>query len=468
MKPYYWLTATLLIAITSCGKVSEKPDEETTDNTFLVTPTGTLGTPADIASNADNVYITGSTYGPAGTTVNFGDVSLRLGGGSDAFIARYDRKGVAIWAKILGGLSDEWGYATAVDKSGNVYVAGSFNNTAVIDGITLTAKLIDTHLGRNQFDMFLVKYDKDGNQLWLKQVSGAGYERPVGIAIDNNGKILVTGYFDSSIAFETTGTTTTAGPAFFITSFNADGSLNWNKIQGEGKNGTIQPKSIKVTSKGNIIVYGAFSGTKKLGTTMYTSGDSDIFLMKLNAQGDITWERTFGWSTTEANGLAVDDDESTYLAGDYKSMLKIGNITLSGDNVRNGFLASYDKDGIVLWANKINDDAAQTTESALDLSCYNNKIYLSGFYGGKLTLGNTTLTTMGGVLQGFIVAYNPDGSVVQAQNLASRSVIPSKFQIDNSGNAALYGTFSGTFTLDNKDYTPLGNNTVFLAVYKAE
>jgi hypothetical protein len=100
----------------------------------------------------------------------------------------------ADWAANYGGLAGANAYtrATAVDASGNVYLAGYF------DGATFTLGSVTlTKIGGS--DAFVAKLDASGTVLWAKNFGGSGaYAYGQGIAVDNSGNVYLGGSFESA------------------------------------------------------------------------------------------------------------------------------------------------------------------------------------------------------------------------------------------------------------------------------
>src|SRR5207247_11049724 len=146
-----------------------------------------------IAADASgNVYVTG-TYSSA--TAAFGSVSLTTAnaGSGDIFVANYNTAGTVLWAKRAGGTDYEEGDAIAVDASGNVYVAGGLSSASVTFGsTTLTNYLPGTE------DVFVVKYDTNGNVLWARRAGGDDFDTALGLAVDAGGNVYLTGYYYST------------------------------------------------------------------------------------------------------------------------------------------------------------------------------------------------------------------------------------------------------------------------------
>ncbi len=101
------------------------------------------------------------------------------------------------WAKAGSGAFADNSSRTVTDNSGNVYVVGSFASTTITFGaITLT------NASGGIADLFIVKYDPNGNVIWAKSAGGASTDYASAIAIDNNNNVCIAGSFSSaSLAF---------------------------------------------------------------------------------------------------------------------------------------------------------------------------------------------------------------------------------------------------------------------------
>ena len=123
-----------------------------------------------------------------------------------------------LWAINSGGVSSDYAQCIAVDSEGNCYVTGYFRFTATFGSTTLT--------GKGDKDIFIAKADKDGNWLWAKKAGEGRDDEGFGIAVDSEGNCYVTGY----IAL----TEVDAGYAdIFIAKFDKDGNWLWLKMVGD-------------------------------------------------------------------------------------------------------------------------------------------------------------------------------------------------------------------------------------------
>ncbi|MBL0329339.1 MAG: hypothetical protein IPP64_07970 [Bacteroidetes bacterium] len=177
------------------------------------------GTGQEIAScetdASGNVYLGGMFFSK---TVNAENFSLTNNGVMNAFVAKYDNNGKLIWTKSAGGNNGE-APATAtrefyVDDNGNVYCTGSNWSE-----FTFAGKSIKPVAGSE--DIFLLKYDKDGNELWGLDYGGSGRNAGRGITTDKNGNIFLTGSFDEkALKIDNYTLTNTGDSDIFIVKFS--------------------------------------------------------------------------------------------------------------------------------------------------------------------------------------------------------------------------------------------------------
>ena len=132
--------------------------------------------------SSGNAYITGST-----ASTNFPVVSSlrsKLGGSRDAFVAKLNPSGNSlVYSTLLGGSNNDWGYAIAVDASGNAYVAG---DTLSTDFPILSAAQV-TEAGN--MDAFVTKLSPSCTIVFSTYLGGSGNEHTGGIAIDTGGNV---------------------------------------------------------------------------------------------------------------------------------------------------------------------------------------------------------------------------------------------------------------------------------------
>ncbi|MBI3811521.1 MAG: SBBP repeat-containing protein [Nitrospirae bacterium] len=116
--------------------------------------------------------------------------------------------GNKLWTRQFGTAGDDEASAVAVDGSGNAYVTG------------YTYGDLDGNTNAGLADPFLVKYDADGNKLWTRQFGTAGTDTATGVAIDGSGNIYVTGYTYGDLD----GNANAGLADLFLVKYDADGN----------------------------------------------------------------------------------------------------------------------------------------------------------------------------------------------------------------------------------------------------
>jgi hypothetical protein len=222
-----------------------------------------------------NIYVTGFFA----FTANFQCDTLTALGDEDIFLAKYDSAGNCIWAKRAGGnytgsYSTDRGYAIAVDEDGNVYVTGSFVATADFDSIVLTSETMAN-------DVFLAKYDNDGNVIWVKHAHGFSDEEGRAIVIDPNGDILIAGSYVPNVNFDGNILTGWGNYDAFVAKYDSDGNfLSFMNAGGPSWNEFIY--DIALDKHGNIYTCGSFSDTAYFGNnTLHSISNYDAFIAKI-------------------------------------------------------------------------------------------------------------------------------------------------------------------------------------------
>jgi len=265
----------------------------------------------DIATDASgNVFTVGIFYDTVDIDPGVGVSNIISANNGDVFIQKLDANGNFLWAKEIYGSGIFSGININLDKSGNIFIAGSFTDTADFDPGIGTMNLISA----GSYDIFLLKLDSSGNMLWVKQIGGISEDRFRDMTIDENANIIITGLFAGITDFDPgIGTATliaTAGIDIFMLKLDSSGSYLWANKSGGSGNGIA--RIADTDADGNIYSIGYFSGTIDFnpGTGQHdltSAGYDDIYVQKLDAAGNFLWAHSFGSSGFDwGYGLHVD------------------------------------------------------------------------------------------------------------------------------------------------------------------
>ncbi|MFX1251443.1 MAG: SBBP repeat-containing protein [Promethearchaeota archaeon] len=268
----------------------------------------------DIAVDAyNNSYVTGFTFSADFPTQNA--YNSTLGGGLDAFVAKFNTTGWLNFSTYLGGDGGDIGRGIAVDLAGNSYITG---NTTSANFPTKNA--YNDTLGF--FSGFVTKLNSTGNGLvFSTYLGGDDYDECMDIDVDTSGHSYITG-FTQSFNFPTKNAyndTYSGSGDGFVTKLNTTGNgLVFSTYLGAPS--FDWAFSIAVDAYNNSYITGlTYSNTFPIkdANQSVLNGSSDAFVTKLNATGTELVFSTFlgGSNQEEGYGISVDADGDVYITG---------------------------------------------------------------------------------------------------------------------------------------------------------
>lgn len=241
--------------------------------------------PRAVAEYAGHVYVAGFTAGTlSGQTTS---------GGKDVFVTKLTADGAEVWTRQFGTALDDAGWGVAVDASG-VYVSG--HTLGVFDG--------QSKVGGTR-DLFLRRYDLDGNHVWTRQLGTPGDDLGVaGVTLDPSG-LYVAGWTGGAFA----GAVPVGGLDGFVVAFDRDGAQTWARQFGS----TLDDRVYGVESDaGHVAVVGHTAGALAGNSS---AGASDMFTIALSASGVVGDAVQVGSGGSDLSGDLALLDGHAYLAG---------------------------------------------------------------------------------------------------------------------------------------------------------
>jgi hypothetical protein len=226
-----------------------------------------------------NIFLAGRTTSTAGVASGTGS-QLTFGGDHDAFVAKFENAGSLLWSTYYGGEVEEFGYATATDSVGNVYLGGSTKSTTNIAFAAYQDSLAAIE------DGFIVKFNASGTRQWGTYYGGTGDDFVQGLATAGTQFVYVVGYSTGSDGIAAGGYQNTPGGATdaFVSRFGSSGGFQWGSYYG----GPAEDRgaSISVDTHHNLYFTGytlSQSGIAVDGfQNSYGGGTSDAFLVKFH------------------------------------------------------------------------------------------------------------------------------------------------------------------------------------------
>ncbi len=413
-----------------------------------------------VATDANgNAYLTGHFI----TKIAFDKIKLTNVKGelnnADIFVAKYNTHGQAQWAKRITGTTNEYARSIAVDASGNSYVTGHFISPTLTHGSF-------TISNTGSLDFFLAKFDANGNALWLRGASGEQSDSAYGVTTDNSGNAYVIGSFGSNTI--TFGATTLTNQStnnalgnkntdIFVTKYDANGNVLWATAYGDSA--TEEGRDIRVDASGNIFICGTFGNSTFMIDTAHVKHSGgfhpngnpypDVFLAKLSPTLDAFWAKNTGGTAADVPwGIGVDNAGNSFITGSFESdTMRFGTTKIPNQGYKDFYVAKYDMNGDFAWAKSA---AGQYSDEGVSIGVDGSgNCYVTGYFeSDNITFGTTTFTnasTPDSKL--FLIKYDTDGNIVWARSDKAQTGVERSFEVAINGIGTLYLT--GSFTSMN-------------------
>ncbi|HTA27864.1 MAG TPA: T9SS type A sorting domain-containing protein [Bacteroidia bacterium] len=363
-----------------------------------------------------------------------------------------------IKGSIFGGAE---GLFVAVDKMQNVYVTGSFYDTATFGSIILTN-------GTMNGNSFLVKYDSNGNAIWARSATITnGSVISYSVSNDDSDYVYITGGFSGTISFGSTILTNSNNSCAFLTKYDSIGNVVWAKSATVKKRSSCYGLGITTDHLGGIYITGDFKDSIAFDTANMVSITSqfDVFIVKYAANGQLLWTKEgyfpSRYSFIDINSdnleyITIDNSNNVYVCGTYFDTIGFGSYLLNTDtNVLNpgAFLVKYAANGALLWAESSGFGGVSYSIS-VDKS--NNVYWTGGCYDSLFSIAGLILNSTPGNLE-FLVKLDSNGKGFcgTTSNIAPDDYTP--IATDPLGN----NVYMGGDINNGLPFVAFGNDTVF-------
>jgi len=217
-------------------------------------------------------------YIAVGWTDSFGS------GGYDGYLLKLDGSGNLKWQKTFGGNQDDWfNYTRQTSDDGYIAVGWTYS------------------YGQGLADVYVVKLDANGELTWEETYGGDGFDEGYCIEQTADGGFVIVGESNSFVS----------GPVdVYVLKLDADGNLEWQKTYrsdgSDGSDGSDEAFCIRKTSDGGYIIAGR---SDSQNTGMY-----DAYILKLDANGELTWQNTYGGDDWDEAKSIYQTSDGGYIA----------------------------------------------------------------------------------------------------------------------------------------------------------
>jgi hypothetical protein len=352
-----------------------------------------------------NIFVAGSTNGIFGESTDPRH--------DDIVVIKVDSLGGTQW--IEQTLTDEgdWSESVATDSQGDIIITGT------------TAGSLEGNAFMGRDDIFVMKYNTDGNVKWIRQMGTVDYDWGEGVAVDEEDNIYVTGATDGYLD----GNDHVGHGDVFLIKYSSMGDKQWTRQFGTETDDIGE--SVAAGGDGYVYITGFTWGSM---APIEGGGDTDVFLAKYDSMGEQIWTRQIGTDSLELGCcVGLDGEGNVYVAGSTGGNLD-GNMNLG---VTDCFLVKYDPEGDELWTMQFGSDQGDSCE---DLTVdKEGNVYVTGSTKGVMQ-GNVE-ANIGGI---FLIKFNPAGGIYWARQTGSVADDGARgVAADEDGNVYIAGDTEG-------------------------
>ena len=278
-----------------------------------------------------------------------------------------------------------------VDEYGNMYIPTNVDLTSQIGSFTVTN--INTRL-------LILKYDVSGQLIWTREMGSTFAEIPM-MKATQGGKVLLivkvgTNLEVGGMTYPVQGSSNLARTFFMIQLEASNGTVDWvQEVASISDPTDVTFKNLEFDAMGNIYTGGWYKNSLALATTtLNTPHSSEAFMLQLDANGSLVWERTYPSSPSKLDDFTVAPDGTIGMVGSYSpnQSFDVGGVLLMADSVHFNFVASIDNQGNTLWARSL--ECAIDMEA--DIAVNSQKtFYIAGYYDESFSMGGLSVTGNG-------------------------------------------------------------------------
>lgn len=375
-----------------------------------------------------------------------------------------------IFADQFGGNDTQTASSIAADHDENIFVSITFYGEMDVDPGQGETKVES----EGSADVALVKLTPTGELIWFIHLSSDLFENSRKVVTDDEGNVLICGYFKGTIDFD-------PGPGIhnltpvgdedgYLAKYDGDGNYLW--AYRIGSSGYEEFYGVEVDSAGNVYSLGYFQNTIDFdpgaGVSNLTAiGGNANFFWKLDAGGNFIWAKQIAY--TFAENLALDKEGNQFITGSFFGTVDVdpgpGVYNLSASGFSNdAFILKLDKDCNFQWAGKMSGSLG---ESGLCIGFDDeDRVLIGGRFDGTVDFdpGNGTYNmTSLGYYDAFLLCLLGDGAFSWAKSFGGAGWQDvSSLSVDAAGNIHLAGEFEqtcdfdpsiGTFNMTSNGYT---------------
>ncbi len=378
-------------------------------------------------------------FGSAGYTFT-GDPPTN-NGNSDYWMFKTNYQGDIVWQHVYGGNEADILQSAEPTPDGGFILSGFSFSDATGD---------KTEPNRGVRDMWVVKVDGIGQLEWEKTLGGDTLDYASTAIPTNDGGYLIGGWTASTISGDVSEASRGGiDTDFWIVKLNAIGEKQWDRRYGGERADLIQ--RVIQTSDGGFLLAGTSNSDISGEKTENSRGSVDYWIVKIDAVGNIMWDRTFGGIYAEESYSIIRTVDGNYLIGGYSESPISGDKTSAHRGGRDFWLVKIAPDGTFIWDKSYGGTDRDEMRNLRTIR--KNNIALIGFSGSNISADKTEDSR--GMNDYWVVITNQEGDILSQKTLGGTSNDNMYDAIQVENGALIVGGF--TFSDTGGDITDVSN-----------
>ncbi|MFN8923721.1 MAG: T9SS C-terminal target domain-containing protein, partial [Sphingobacteriia bacterium] len=296
-----------------------------------------------LQQTADGGYILG---GYSGSNADIaGGKSENSRGSYDYWVVKLDANGNKQWDKTLGGSGGDQLFSLQQTADGGYILGGSSWSAADISGGK-------SENSRGERDYWVVKLDANGSIQWDKTLGGSANDELTSLQQTADGGYILGGWSESDADIAGGKSENSRGVSdYWVVKLDANGKRQWDKTLGGSGEDVLN--SLQQTTDGGYILGGWSLSNADLdgGKSENSRGIYDYWVVKLDANGKREWDKTLGGSGVDAlTSLQQTNDGGYILGGGSSSAADIsGGKSENSRGERDYWVVKLDANGSIQW-----------------------------------------------------------------------------------------------------------------------
>jgi hypothetical protein len=284
------------------------------------------------------------------------------------------------------------------------------------------------------------------------------------VEVDAAGNIILTGMVLSQANFGGGTIISNGSYDIYVAKLDPNGNHIWSVSYGGSE--WDEPAALDIDSAGNIVIAGTFGGSVSFGATVLSAADADdVYVAKLSGgDGSALWAKRFGGiGAQQAQGVASGPSDQIAVVGYFLTGIDFGGGVIPSEGDTDGYVVVMDGAGSPTFSRTLGGAQGSLLEAvAFDAA---GQVLVAGEFSGDIDFGGATLTSNGGYDVAIARLDAAGNEVWSAHHGGVAYEIAASVQITPSGHIVLAGSYAGEVTFGGADLPmlPDGNYSVFIA-----